>query len=68
MVRIGPFMSGRTPRVRSTPMTHHQTPLQNLLAAIRLAEGIPRDRDNYLGLDEMLVHLRAAAKDIEAAA
>ncbi|UXM90921.1 hypothetical protein [Paenarthrobacter sp. JL.01a] len=42
-----------------------QTPLQNLLSAIRLAEGIPRDRENYRGLDEMLIQLRTAAKDLE---
>lgn len=48
-------------------MSKHQTPLQNLLNAIRLAEGIPRDQYNYLGLDEMLVNMRSAAKDLEAA-
>ncbi len=61
-------MSRRTRNRKKPAMRKHQTPLQNLLNAIRLAEGIPRDQYNYLGLDEMLVNLRSAAKDLEGAA
>lgn len=62
---IGPVVEHPGPRAPKKPTMSSKTPLQNLLSAIRLAEGIPRDRENYRGLDEMLIQLRTAAKDLE---
>jgi hypothetical protein len=44
-------------------MKHH-----TLLNAIRLAESIPQDRDNFQVLRELLVELHTIAKTREAAA
>lgn len=41
-------------------MTRH-----NIETCISLAEALPRDRDNYRVLDELLIELRTLAKQTE---